>query len=503
MENKAALVYTMVTTKLWENIEITAGMKNNALDATTQDETITVNLYIMRIKKKSNMSLVSPEVTRGPNPAFEKFTAEPGGKVTPKRSVKVPAWGWVLIAISILVGISLAILLPILLIKTTTPVVTPSVSPTPSAASDPFSAIPANSVLFQHQVPVFDGLVKGASQVMQVVSEVVDFVLIGVNARTAYFSQNTQSGVISTASIVVGAATSSSWANVSTTNGLVYREYSPSEGDWYACFAGASPPLTCSVEMWPDDSIVNSRFFVGTIWNGVSDAMLFSLKAIDSETYGISVQTSAEALPQLTVPVPTLKGMTSEFVATLVYNTGQSFVTIGVVEQTTNVFSYATYLQTSTAPTLRTLKFDSIGEVLKWGVMSSDGQWLVILTTVRLLVYSRDTSSGQFDFALRDSITWPQSAFTPVQVAISEFNVVDTFYVVISTAEKQLKLAQVNKTQKRFVSDFMYSLTSSVLTNTSGPVSIVPTIANSRLFVNCSDDLGNYEVAIILLDVLN
>lgn len=421
-----------------------------------------------------------------------------------KKKLKVPVWAWVLIAIILVLALSAAIVLPLVLGgRSSTTFVSPtsSVQPTTTVVPDPFSMLPQNAVSFQLLVPAVDGLVKGASDVLRVEGSKVDFVLVGLNARTLYYTGDTTAGSISAASIVVGNNTLSTWANLASANSLLYREFDPSPGDWYYCAAAASPPLDCNPQTWADTTLAQPRFFVGAVWNGVSNTCLFSLQQLGAQKYGFSAQTDDVAFPALAVEIPTLSGIDDTAVVTMLGSSQTSFVTVAVVERFNNMLSYVTYLNTTTTPTLQTLKFDTKGETLVWADMTRDGEILVVLTTKRLLVYTRDTSNAQFDFVLQDTLVWSTSAIQPTQVAVSSVTE-QKLWTIISTEAKRADIAQFDVSTQRFVASSQYSVTPAFVDNCSGPASIEWADNGARLFLNYSDNIGKYEVAYLLSSVL-
>jgi hypothetical protein len=414
-------------------------------------------------------------------------TATVTTRITPK---KVPNWVWILVGIVAIIIVSVAIILPIILLKSPHNVTNTVTNTSPTNPNIPvFNAVKTSAILFQLPLPALDGLGKASMNFTETNNETqVGYVLVGGTSKTGYYvttmGDNT---AISDPIILNNPSAVTSWAT--NIDGNIYIAVAPTS--YFVCTSSmTNDTAPCQTMTWfAPNKIINTNFLV-TAWKNVSDTVLISFAINSSSQYQVTLQTPTADLG-LSQVFPGLGAASS--IICMFATAHQTFLSFGIVEAFSNTVVYITYPSSTQLNPVQTITIDASNESLKYASMSFDGLWLIVLTSVRLILYNRNLN--QLDFNEADSL-FLQTNLGATKCALDQSNT-DKIWCIIGSQQTYWITISVNKTKKQFVITDGRLIPSTVYEETTGVLNLQYLSDTNRLFLLGSDAFGNYENTVL------
>lgn len=423
---------------------------------------------------------------------FDDQTPPPPDKVI---TTKIPAWGWAVIVLGVLLVAGVIIAVPIVVTRHqqhTAPSLTPSVTVTVTPNVRPiFPTINSHAIVAQTAVPPADGLTKAAYQLTQVTSPHLGFLAVGLSSKSAFYVVDLSTGAVSAPSILVSPGSTTVNANaygpwmLATTDGI----------NWNKCIGDLDTATSnCSPISWPSPANLDLLNFAGTQWVGQPTDIIFSFDA----TRHITMQNESALVCVGTTALPGQGTILATF-----YTVNQTYALFGAVDGSSNTINYVVYnnLGDPDCNTLYTLNFDAAAERLVFADMNYNGQVLLVLTTQRLLIYTHGTP--QAPFVLKDTMGL-DTGLTASLCALDRLNTATTgeIWCVLSTDQPYSVILPFNLTANSFTLDQgrqvpVPTVPANTYLDAFGPSAIHFDPVSQKLFVLQSDSNGNADVVVI------
>lgn len=457
------------------------------------------------ISRRSKKQLCVYDMEEHPSPSLAAFsdadlrhelqlddhTPPPPGQVI---TTKLPPWGWALIVLGVLLVAGAIIAVPLVLTHNQHPA--PSITPPGSVTVTPnvrpiFPSINSQAVLAQTAVPPSDGLTKSAYQVTQVAATQLGFLAVGQSSKSAFYVINLSTGAVSAPSILVSPSSTTINANaygswmLATTDGV----------NWSKCTGDLGTATSnCSAVSWPSPGDLDLLHFAGTQWVGQPTDILFSFDA----TLHVTMQNESALVCRGNSALP---GQ-GEILATF-YTVNQTYALFGAVDGSSNTINYVVYVNLGSPDcnTLYALNFDPDAERLVYADMNYNGQFLLVLTSQRLIMYSHSTP--QSPFVLKD-VMGLDTGLTASLCALDRLHTTNAgeLWCVLSTDQQYSVILPFNVATGTFTLDQgrqvpLPTVPPNTYFDAFGPSAIHWDAASGKLFVLQSDSNGNADVVVI------
>lgn len=439
-----------------------------------------------------------PAQTKTPEVAVQKTIS----------SLKVPRWGWVLIGFVAIIMITAAILVPIFLLnKKSNSSGPPTISfPVSTSSSPKVPMVPPGNIIFQTEVPNNGGLVKSAVNITDVNESEIGFVEVGRNDRSVFYVTSLANGVVSNPVFLVSDSSFSTWVSVYGQQ-AVYSQFPLSEDMYFNCSTSIDDKtVACSSITWKQVGLINQNFFLSTRWNQFNNVdITFSFSQEQGGQFILTVQDDLTVYTGLQRPLEGVSYPLEESIISMFGSYNQTYVTFGFAERLTNTIYYVTYLQDNSTRPVQKLVLDPTGESMVNAVSTNDSTRLVVLTSQRLLLYTRNLEEGVFDFSLADSYVLNTSQIVPITCAVDvSFDQTDAqeLWCSVGGTRGVSLIISVNTSINMFDDGRARLVPTKKMKNTSGPMAVQLTGNNGKLFLVCSDNTGLGEMNLISTSTL-
>lgn len=400
-------------------------------------------------------------------------------KTAATASLKLPVYAWFLIIGGAIIVVVLAIVLPLILIKPSTIPPAPPATATPSSVpSENYPPINPQAITYQTLVPPLSGIMKNAATISNTNStnKTTSFLLSGRNSSSAIFIAHFDTGTINLPANL-GSTGWSTVQDISTQLVIGYDQGTSSWKGWTS--SGSSSAIT-----WSNPTILDNEFFVSPIWAASPGNVIASFQKVNSQ-YEMTVQ-SESAVFNLATVIPGLLTPLNSSIICLLSTSNESYLTVAIPQYFTNQIVYLTYTDTTTIPPVQILSIPN----LVYADMSSNGLWLLVLTTQELELYSRPNSTAVF--ALSDIVAL-NSRVSPQVCALDRTSPTE-MWCCVGTTLKYAIIVSVDTNTGKFNVSTGRQLTSKFLQSTDGlPMALTYIPSVSSVFLLMGDNLGNVE----------